>query len=45
VTGKGKPPIDPATALIGAFRTNERINQLLIDLLEPKLCTGAWITP
>lgn len=30
-------PIDPARALVEAFLTNERINQVLLDLLEPRI--------
>jgi len=30
-------PLDLARALVDAFLTNERINQLLLDLLEPRI--------
>jgi len=32
-----KEPIDHGRALIEAFLTNERINQVLLDLLDPKI--------
>lgn len=32
-----KPPLDSGRALIEAFLTNERINQVLLDLLDPKI--------
>lgn len=32
-----RAPVDLARALVDAFRTNERINQVLLDLLEPAL--------
>ena len=33
-----KEPVDLGTALVEAFLTNERINQVLLDLLDP----GIW---
>ena len=36
-TPKTTAPPDPARALVEAFLTNERINQLLLDLLEPRI--------
>jgi uncharacterized damage-inducible protein DinB len=32
-----KPPIDLGVALIAAFLTNERVNQTLLDMLDPKI--------
>jgi uncharacterized damage-inducible protein DinB len=32
-----RAPVDLGAALIGAFLTNERINQVLLDLLEPRI--------
>jgi len=32
-----KEPVDLGRALIEAFRTNERINQVLLDVLDPKV--------
>ena len=32
-----KQPVDLARALVEAFMTNERINQVLLDLIDPKL--------
>ncbi|MGH7600237.1 MAG: DinB family protein, partial [bacterium] len=32
-----KEPVDLGRALVEAFMTNERINQVLLDLLEPKI--------
>lgn len=36
-----RPPLDLARSLVEAFLTNERINQLLIDLLNPDI----WRAP
>jgi uncharacterized damage-inducible protein DinB len=35
-----KKPVDLGTALVEAFLTNERINQKLLDLLDPKVWDG-----
>ena len=32
-----KQPVDLGRALVEAFLTNERINQMLLDLLDPKI--------
>ncbi|HEX6883491.1 MAG TPA: hypothetical protein VF530_08930 [Planctomycetota bacterium] len=36
-TPKIQAPHDPARSLVEAFLTNERINQVLLDLLEPRI--------
>lgn len=35
---RSSEPLDPIRSLVGAWRTNERVNQVLLELLDP----GVW---